>query len=221
MYRQTGINRYTLRQQRRLMAGKVVRDRIGGHTPRQGSVGTERFHIEEIAPASDRLSQHDAGERRISHRQHGQLLYTAHDKRHDQGADDSAVDGKPAAAQIENFLEIVLIIIPLERHIVGAGAHNGADHCPQNDIQSLIGVNPAGAVVRKIDPQSQSEARCNDDTVPVNFQPANGKRHSVDGELPPQCGKTQNFHGTPSLCFDGFFLYRVLYHSSRHFSILK
>ena len=39
--------------------------------PREGSIGAKGLHIEEIAPAANRLSQHNAGESRIRYRQHG------------------------------------------------------------------------------------------------------------------------------------------------------
>ena len=201
------------------MAGKIIRNGIGGHAPRQGGIGAEGLHIEEIAPAPDGLSQHHTGEGRIGNGQHGQLFAAANDKRHDKRPDDAAVDGQPAAPQVKDLLEVVLIMIPLERHIVGARPHNGAEHRPQDYIQSLIGVNAAAAVVGKIDPQPQAEAHRDDNAVPVDLQTADGNRHPADGDLPSQTGEPQNLHGITSFVTLVSFT-RLLYHSRSRFVIL-
>ena len=67
-------------------------------------IGAKSLHIEEIAPAANRLSQHNAGESRIRYRQHGKLFDAADDKRHNKRSNNAAIDGQSATTQVEYFL---------------------------------------------------------------------------------------------------------------------
>ena len=182
------------------MTGKIIGNGSGGHPPGQGGIAAECFHIKKVPPAANGLPQQNAGKRGIHHRQHRQLFDPADDKGHKDRPDDAAVNGQPAAPQIKNLRQIIPVVFPAERNIIGPGAHDGAQHGPKDHIQPLIRVNPAATVMRKVDPKAHCESDRDDNAIPVNIKITDGNCHPVDRKLQPQTGKPQNIHCFTSFC---------------------
>ena len=80
------------------------------HAPRQSGFGAKGLHVHEVPPPSDDLTDHDRRTDQVRHLKEGQLLYLRHDD-HAQGtADDTAVNGKAARANIKNLPKMILKI---------------------------------------------------------------------------------------------------------------
>ena len=160
----------------------------------------EGFLIEEVAPATDRLTDQEAGHRNIQNRQELHLADLRHDQTTDQRADDRAVDRDTAVADIEDLTRMRRKIIPFEDDVIGARADDGGDDADDHAVDQLIAVNViAMRIAIGVDDRQKQTGR-NQDPVPIYIKRAYRKGDAVDGQVvDPQPGKRYTKHDIPQM----------------------
>lgn len=98
----------------------------------------ERFLIDKVAPAANRLAKDQTGYGKVDERKKRELLGFGEDQRGEKPADHAAVDGEAALIDREDFQQIVRVILPFERNVIQARADNGKRNCEQDEVQDDV-----------------------------------------------------------------------------------
>ncbi len=122
-------------------------------------------------------------------------MQPGHQRPAEQAADNPAVDCEPAVPDIEHahgiFDELVAAV---EDDIVDARAHDAADQAEKHRVDELVLIEvKLFAAFQRIEKRKQKAGR-NNDPVPPELMPADGKRDRVDGKAEPQTGKLNMIH---------------------------
>ena len=118
MYRKRGIDGHADGLKRRLMLGEIALDGCAGHAPGKGGVAAERLYIDEVAPASDALSDQQRRADEVEHRQYLHLAQLAEQSSDQKRADETAVDRKSAVPYLEYAHGVILELAPLEYDVI-------------------------------------------------------------------------------------------------------
>ena len=96
------------------------------------------FHIDIIAPTADALTEHKRGRDNVQQCQHGNLVLSADQLCRNQPADDAAVDGQTAFANVENGKQIITVIVETESHIIQPRTDNAERNGIEHEIDDRI-----------------------------------------------------------------------------------
>ena len=113
--------------------------------------------IHKIPPTPDGLSKNKAGNQRICKRPEGKFFDLAVNQYNSNTAEDASINGKLALIDLKNGEKVILVLLPLKRHIVCSGTENthgnhpiyGYLKDPENKQRWIID-EEAAAVVRRI-----------------------------------------------------------------------
>ena len=142
------------------MPQPVRLDEYGGGEEAQRGIFDRRtvgLLIEKIAPAADRLPQHERGRAQIDQRGEGNMPIPAEQERGQQPADHAAVYRQPALAQIKYRERMCGITPPGEYHIVGAGADHRQRERQQQKIERRILLKAQPFLARRGDDHAQHD----------------------------------------------------------------
>ena len=113
--------------------------------------------IHKIPPTPDGLSKNKAGNQRICKRPEGKFFDLAVNQYNSNTAEDASINGKPNLIDLKNGEKVILVLLPLKKHIVCSGTENthgnhpiyGYLKDPENKQRWIID-EEAAAVVRRI-----------------------------------------------------------------------
>ena len=94
----------------------------------------ERLLIHKIPPTSDGLSKNKAGNQRICKRPEGKFFDLAANQYNSNTAEDASINGKPALIDLKNGEKVILVLLPLKKHIVCSGTENTHGNQPKHEI---------------------------------------------------------------------------------------
>ena len=135
----------------------------------------EGLPVEEIAPAADALADQQAQRHDVQIGRQLLLLHLGEEQQAQGGADDAAVDGDAALPDVESGNRVVLVVVPLEDHVVDSGADDGQGNGEENRVDHAVHI---GAEL--LDPPAhvenrQQEAQGDDHAVEIDFSAEDGK----------------------------------------------
>ena len=116
---------------------------LDAHGKQTVRVSSKRLAVKEISPPADDLPRNQSQHACIRHREKGYFFYTGINDHRDGSRDHTAINGKPAGAQVKNLKQIFLIIIPLKNHIINSCTDNGTYDCVQCKIQIKFRILPS------------------------------------------------------------------------------
>ena len=90
--------------------------------------------IHKIPPTPDGLSKNKAGNQRICKRPEGKLFDLAVNQYNSNTAEDASINGKPALIDLKNGEKVILVLLPLKKHIVCSGTENTHGNQPKHEI---------------------------------------------------------------------------------------
>ena len=90
--------------------------------------------IHKIPPTPDGLSKNKAGNQRICERPEGKLFDLAVNQYNSNTAEDASINGKPALIDLKNGEKVILVLLPLKKHIVCSGTENTHGNQPKHEI---------------------------------------------------------------------------------------
>ena len=90
--------------------------------------------IHKIPPTSDGLSKNKAGNQRICKRPEGKLFDLAVNQYNSNTAEDASINGKPVLIDLKNGEKVILVLLPLKKHIVCSGTENTHRNQPKHEI---------------------------------------------------------------------------------------
>lgn len=90
--------------------------------------------IHKIPPTPDGLSKNKAGSQRICKRPKGKLFDLAVNQYNSNTAEDASLNGKPALIDLKNGEKVILVLLPLKKHIVCSGTENTHGNQPKHEI---------------------------------------------------------------------------------------
>ena len=109
--------------------------------------------IHKIPPTPDGLSKNKAGNQRICKRPEGKLFDLAVNQYNSNTAEDASINGKPALIDLKNGEKVILVLLPLKKHIVCSGTENTHGNHPiygylkdPEDYHKLV-INPETAPI--------------------------------------------------------------------------
>ena len=144
------------------------------------SIMTVGLLIEEIAPAANRLPEHQRGRAQIDQRGQRNMPVPAEQERGQQAADHAAVYGQPALAQIEYRKRMRGIALPGEYHIVGTGADHRQRERQQQEIERRVLFEAQPLLTRRCDDDAQHHGQRDQYAVPVNGKAEYIQRNLTD-----------------------------------------
>ena len=111
------------------------------HAKEAGRHAAVGLSVEEVAPAADGLpkQQTDAGQ--VEEGKNFELPNTGIDQHAEHRADDAAIDGKAAAADVEEAVPRdagAEELVPLEHDVVQARADNGGRQADEHEIENVV-----------------------------------------------------------------------------------
>ena len=171
---------------RGVLIGDPLLNPSAGHAEQAVGVAAERLLIEEVAPAADALSQQEPDAHDVQQGEELHLADLCHQKAHQQTADDAAVNGKPAAANVENAFPVAGVIAPVQQHVVGTGTHHAADDAADDAVQHAVRIQPVLFHLGECVDHCQHQSQRDENAVPLNVQPADRKGGAVDVEIDAQ-----------------------------------
>ena len=90
--------------------------------------------IHKIPPTPDGLSKNKDGNQRICKRPEGKLFDLAVNQYNSNTAEDASINGKPALIDLKNGEKVILVLLPLKKHIVCSGTENTHGNQPKHEI---------------------------------------------------------------------------------------
>ena len=90
--------------------------------------------IHKIPPTPDGLSKNKAGNQRICKRPEGKLFDLAVNQYNSNTAEDASINGKPALIDLKNGEKVILVLLPLKKHIVCSGTENTHGNQSKHEI---------------------------------------------------------------------------------------
>ena len=149
------------------------------HPPGQGGVAAKGFLVDKVAPAADALADQKAHAGQVQHGGHRDFAPAAGQPAEDDRADDAAVNGKAALADVQHIPDAV-VGKGRHGHIVHAGADDGHDHAHHDDVGHGIAVDAELGAVAEREQDGQHDAGGDQHAVPVDVHAADGESHPVD-----------------------------------------
>ena len=104
------------------------------HGKQSVGVAAKGLPIDEIAPAANRLSDQKAQCHQIQQCRQVDFFDFAVQDHANRRTDYCTVDGQSAAADIDDFLQVAAVIVPLRKYIVQSGADHRHRHNPQHTV---------------------------------------------------------------------------------------
>ena len=135
------------------------------------------LHVDVVAPAANRLAQHQRRRHDIQKRQHRHLMPARRDARRNQAADDAAEDGQPTLADIENGQQILTVHVEAEDHIIDSRADDGKRNGVEQKIDDRILRNVQAPRLTRAKCQSDQDRRYNQDGIPADAKERNSVNH--------------------------------------------
>ena len=117
------------------------------------------------------------------------LADLCHDDAAGHTSQNTAVDGKPSLADVQDLGKVALEGLPVKDHIVQPGADDAAEqphHCHIDEAVAIHAHLPG--IGEDIDP-CQHKADADEQAVPVYIEPTDGKGHPVQFKFQPQAGE--------------------------------
>jgi hypothetical protein len=112
----------------------------------------ERLLIHKIPPTSDGLSKNKAGNQRICKRPEGKFFDLAVNQYNSNTAEDASINGRPALIDLKNGEKVILVLLPLKKHIVCSGTENTHGNHPIYGYLKDRRTSSAGLSTRKLPP---------------------------------------------------------------------
>ncbi len=109
MYRLGGVHSNALSGQGGLYAEQVVIGTLAVHAPGQRGVAAESFLVDKVAPAAHALTNQEAYPNQIKERQDGDAADLGHQAAKHKCADDRAVNGNTALADIDHLPDAFIL----------------------------------------------------------------------------------------------------------------
>ena len=135
------------------------------------------LHVDVVAPAANRLAQHQRRRHDIEQRHHRHLMPARRDARRNQSADDAAENGQPALADIENGQKILTVHVETEDHIIDSRADHGKRNGVEQKIDDRILRHMQPARLTRTKCQSDQDRRHNQDGIPADAKECNSVNH--------------------------------------------
>ena len=108
--------------------------------------------VSSIPPTPDGLSKNKAGNQRICKRPEGKLFDLAVNQYNSNTAEDASINGKPALIDLKNGEKVILVLLPLKKHIVCSGTENTHGNHPIYGYLKDRRTSSAGLSTRKLPP---------------------------------------------------------------------
>ena len=108
--------------------------------------------IHKIPPTPDGLSKNKAGNQRICKRPEGKFFDLAVNQYNSNTAEDASINGKPALIDLKNGEKVILVLLPLKKHIVCSGTENTHENHPIYGYLKDRRTSSAGLSTRKLPP---------------------------------------------------------------------
>ena len=102
----------------------------------------EDLPVKEIPPAADHLADHKAVAYHIQKQAPIRLFKFTVNNDRGHRKDDTAVDRKASAAQVEDFRQVVLIKVPHENHVIDPRSDDRRDHDPGKSVPVQVRILP-------------------------------------------------------------------------------
>ncbi len=90
--------------------------------------------VSSIPPTPNGLSKNKAGNQRICKRPEGKLFDLAVNQYNSNTAEDASINGKPALIDLKNGEKVILVLLPLKKHLVCSGTENTHGNQPKHEI---------------------------------------------------------------------------------------
>ena len=188
MHRHRGVHRHALRRQRGRVGSKIAFGGFAVHSPGQCGVAAKCFLIDKVSPAANALADQKTHCHQIKHLQKRNLAPFARKAAKHKRADERAVNGNAAVAQIDHFPQ-ALVLKRRHGHIINACAHNGHHCADHHHIHHTVGVDAEIRPIAEGKQQAAHKARRQNDAIPVNIKAAQGNGHTVNVQAKPQARK--------------------------------
>lgn len=124
--------------------------------------------VEEVAPASDALSQQESDADNIQQGQELHLAYLCHQKSCQKAADDAAVNGESAFPDIEDAFPVAGVVVPVQQNVIGTCAHHAADDAADDAVHDTVGVQPVLFHLGESVDHRQHQPQGDEDAVPLD-----------------------------------------------------
>ncbi len=159
--------------------------RLGDHhAPRQICGCAKGFSIDKIAPPADDLANEQP---QGPHIQKGQdiepvTILPAKEQHHQNSHDDAAIDGEAPVPNGQQFIQMILIIIPAVENIIGSGSQHAAGQSNDQQIDNSIriGFKRRRPLHQVQSPQQKSHRQ--DDPIPTNGPAPYMEGHLIEFE---------------------------------------
>src|SRR5256885_3003558 len=110
--------------------------------PRQIGGRPERLLVEEVPPAPDRLPERQGGRRHVEAPEHGELPAMREPRADERAEDQAAVDREAALPHRDDLRRVLAVIVPVERDLVEARAHEPREDRPLGAADDLVRRQP-------------------------------------------------------------------------------
>ena len=137
------------------------------------------FFVEEVAPASDGLSQCNGRSHQVCSAEKVNFFPAAEEIRYGETGNQTAVDGKAALTGIENFRPVAGILFPAENNIIGTCADDGCRHHEDHQIQNKIRVNSVARCTEVTDDGCNQKTASDEEAIPHDIQAEDGECYPV------------------------------------------
>ena len=158
-----------LRDARRPMSRRDV------ELPRHVGRPAERFFVEEVPPASDRLAEDHALGRDVEPAQDRQSLVPREDGADERPHDQAAVHRQPALPYRGNLRQVLAVVVPVEDDLVCARAQESREDRPLPRVDDVVGRQALAPRLPMCPPESHDDRGGHEDAVP-----AHGKRPDAE-----------------------------------------
>ena len=131
--------------------------------------------VEKISPTTDGLPQRKGRRREIQQGGKRKALCAGIDEPRQQAADDSAIDGQTALAQIEDGKRMGRVLFPGDGHVIQARPKDGAGNANHRNVQGGVWGKPEAFFSSGCETYSQQNAQGDEHAVPFDGKAQNIK----------------------------------------------
>ena len=177
----------------------LIQSALAHHRPRKVGNCAVSLLIEEVAPATETLTDQKADHNYIQNRKKAHFLYFRDDKTSRDSADYAAVNRQAALMNIENFDRMGKIIVPLKNAEVQSRADYSGYYTDENAVHQLVEIELETRSRLVSIENSEHKSRGNNQTVPIDLERAERESDTVDVKLPAEVWElnVKYFHITP------------------------
>ena len=139
---------------------------------------SERLTVEEIAPTSNRLTDHN-GQRCHIKRAHERYLFMDADADHRRRAENNTAVNSKSAVPDGKHLTYTVILVEGSHNVVKSRADNAEDHRKKEEIKQIVVINSFHVSAKTGVEKRRDHARNDNKAVPSHLKPEKRKRYGI------------------------------------------